>query len=326
MPSEINPETLDYLRIQLEGEVRTNVETALFRYYRNLGSVIIAVLGLVGISLGWPALKSAIQDAVQQKVQQPVNEAVLSVQKQQAEITTSLVKTDANLEQAQTTAKNMRSKLETINDSISDANQDASDVADAVTSLSEDLDATRERAQDLGKTYVSWGDVRPLTQQLSALSDQVNSINKALNQLAQAAGKTNAISDVRGVSEAVADIQRHAKTFVAASDGDSGTTVFVQFAGSTRQQIVQLTNMLRKDATFQIPGEERVATAAGKHEIRYFYPEDQPAANELKAKAESALSDLGYQPVSIDPIPLFSFSPKPKHKVIELWLELPKKN
>jgi hypothetical protein len=90
--------------------------------------------------------------------------------------------------------------------------------------------------------------------------------------------------------------------------------VYLQFAVSRRQQIVRLTDRLRKDVTFQIPGEERVATAEGKHEIRYFYKEDEPAVKELKAETEAALSDLGYEPVSIDPTPLLSFPAKPKHK------------
>jgi predicted nucleic acid-binding Zn-ribbon protein len=326
MPSEINPETLDYLRVQLEGQVRANVETALFRYYRNLGSAIIAVLGLVGISLGWPALKSAVQDEVRQQVKQPVADAEDSVKKQQVDIDHSLVRTDARLEQAQTDASKMESKLVEINDTIIRAKQDASTLEDNVDSLSGTVKSNVDRLQDLGKKYASYGAVDTLTQQLSVLSNQINSINKALNQLAQAVGKTNAIIDAQGVSEAVAAIQKQAKTFAATSDDDSRTTVYVQFSVSaTRQQIVQLTNKLRKDVTLQIPGEERDESAQGKHEIRYFYKEDEPAAKELKAETESALTDLGYRPVSIDPTPLLNFPAKPKHKVIELWLELPKK-
>jgi hypothetical protein len=135
MPGEINPETLDYLRIQLEGEIRANVETALFRYYRNLGSAIITVLGLAGISLGWPALKSAVQDEVRQQVKQPVADAEDSVKKQQVDIDHSLVRTDARLEQAQTDASKMESKLVEINDTIIKAKQDAAGLEDDVNSL-----------------------------------------------------------------------------------------------------------------------------------------------------------------------------------------------
>jgi hypothetical protein len=95
MPGEINPETLDYLRTQLVGEICANVETALFRYYRNLRSAILTVLGLAGISLGWPALKSAVQDEVRQQVKQPVADAEDSVKKQQVDIDHSLEPTPA---------------------------------------------------------------------------------------------------------------------------------------------------------------------------------------------------------------------------------------
>jgi hypothetical protein len=276
---------------------------------------------LRGISLGWPALKSAVQDEVRQQVKQPVTEAEASVKKQQVDIDYSLLKTDARLDQAQLDTSNLQRKLVDINDAIVKANQDALDLSDTVNS-------NADRLQDLGNKYASYGAVDTLTQQLSVLSNQVNSINKALNQLAQAVGKTNAVIDTQGVAEAVGAIQKKVKTFAAASDDDSRTTVYVQFAvsaRSTRQEIVRLTDMLRKDGTFQIPGEERVATAEGKHEIRYFYQEDEPAVKELKADTEAALSDLGYEPVSMDPTPLLSFPGKPKRKVIELWLELPKK-
>jgi hypothetical protein len=327
MPDEINPETLDYLRIQLEGEIRANVETALFRYYRNLGSAILTVLGLVGV-LGLWALKVTVQDEVglqvSKQVSKPVDDALESVNAKEKKIAETLITTDARLEQAQTAALKMERNLDVINATMTKDEQNLLNLEENVNSNSSSVTANVARMEALGNKYASYGAVDTLTQQLAALSNQVNSINKALNQLAQAAGRTNAIIDARGVSDAVAAIQKQAM-FVAASDGDSRTTVFVQYWESTRPEIDRLTKMLSEDGTFQIPGEEKVATADGKHEIRYFYKEDEAAAKELKSKTESALSDLGYQPVSIDTKPLLSFPAKPRHKVIELWLELPKK-
>ena len=48
----------ELLQRRLVETIRANVEANLFRYYRNLGSLIITVLGLVGVTFGRPALPS----------------------------------------------------------------------------------------------------------------------------------------------------------------------------------------------------------------------------------------------------------------------------
>src|SRR5208337_4413502 len=238
MPSEVNPETLDYLRIQLEGVVRANVESALFRYYRNLGSAIIAVLGIIGISLGWPEFKSYLKEEVGQQVQAPIKDAVEKVYDQQKAIELTILKTEVHLEEAATQESTLERKLLDNRSTMFDVKAEEKEIAEKTEQVTVDVDANvnRMQLQNRGKIFASYGAVETLEQQLSDLSNQVISINKALNQLAQALGKTNAVIDAQNVSDVVGTIQKQAKTFGSASDDDSRTTVFVQFAKSTARQ------------------------------------------------------------------------------------------
>lgn len=59
-------------------------------------------------------------------------------------------------------------------------------------------------------------------------------------------------------------------------------TVYVQFAGFMRPTIIDGTTVLRQ-LGWQVPGEERIGTAAGLREIRYRAAEDKPAADLLAA-------------------------------------------
>ena len=54
----MDDDQLELAQRRLQEAVKTKVEADLFRYYRNVGSIIIAVLGAVGIAFGWPAMQS----------------------------------------------------------------------------------------------------------------------------------------------------------------------------------------------------------------------------------------------------------------------------
>ncbi len=45
---------VELTRRRLEEQVKAKVEGDLFRYYRNVGSIVAAVLAAVGIFIGWP--------------------------------------------------------------------------------------------------------------------------------------------------------------------------------------------------------------------------------------------------------------------------------
>lgn len=97
--------------------------------------------------------------------------------------------------------------------------------------------------------------------------------------------------------------------------------VYVQFSGLAREKIEEISNILR-DIGYSVPGEERLAAAAGRHEVRFFWEKDRAAAELLAADTEQVLGDLGYQDViQVRDFTNWSDGPKPKWKTVELWLE-----
>src|SRR5262249_26583436 len=62
----------------------------------------------------------------------------------------------------------------------------------------------------------------------------------------------------------------------------TGRTVYVQFAGMVRGDVEKISAQLRR-LGWSLPGEERVASAAGLNEVRYGRSEDDRRAAELLA-------------------------------------------
>ena len=104
------------------------------------------------------------------------------------------------------------------------------------------------------------------------------------------------------------------------------TTVFFQFADGTREQAKELSAALKSQG-YIVPGEDREGGAAGKHEVRYFHEQDQPAAERLAADTTQVLRDQGYPDREELVVAAESYASyrgkKPRYGVIELWLELP---
>ncbi len=103
-------------------------------------------------------------------------------------------------------------------------------------------------------------------------------------------------------------------------ESDGNPLVYVQFAGVARESIQQISEELRR-FSYELPGEERLPSAAGKHEVRYFWNDDQEAARALASRTNDVLADLGYRAdVVAEDLTEFG-GKKPQKNTLELWLE-----
>lgn len=76
-----------------------------------------------------------------------------------------------------------------------------------------------------------------------------------------------------------------------------------------------------KPLGFDVPGEERIATAAGKHEVRYFFTSDGNRAKTLAEATNIILRETGYR-AEVQATDFSNFSgQKPRLGTLELWLE-----
>jgi hypothetical protein len=341
MPIEINKETLDYLSDQLASTVRGTVEATIFRTYRNAAAVAVAVLGAVGITVGWPTIRSTIDAEIAAKVDKPVAAAEELAKKAREDADHILVETDIRMD----ALRNEMSHLEARRDALQDAvNKMEENSQAAETEISSHIEANKrslqdleqsisQRAQTLDQRFATIGVSDEISNQLKSLSQQVAKLEAALRSLADQVNHPDALASAAGVSEEVKKIETKLQTMqttINAQPNDAShkgiTTVFVQFAGGSRGQIADLTKQLQQNGDFALPGEERTESAINMRNIRYYYPEDAAAAETLRGLTNAALKQLGY---SIEIAPLskqwLTFPKKPQHGVIELWLELPKK-
>jgi hypothetical protein len=107
------------------------------------------------------------------------------------------------------------------------------------------------------------------------------------------------------------------------SDPRQASKVYVQFAGGARGDIERVSGHLRSNG-WTVPPEERIGSAAGKHEIRYFHELDRAAALLLRDDYNRALEQSGFKPdvaVTSGPVPVKQL---PGKGTLEVWIELPR--
>jgi len=102
-------------------------------------------------------------------------------------------------------------------------------------------------------------------------------------------------------------------------------TVYFQYTAAPKVTApAQALSQKLKAVGYKLPGEERVDTAQGKREVRYFYAPDKDDAEKLAQDTTKALADLGIPdkpPVTARSMLDFS-GKKNAPGVLELWLDL----
>ena len=75
---------------------------------------------------------------------------------------------------------------------------------------------------------------------------------------------------------------------------------------------------------YKLPGEERVDTAQGRREVRYFYAPDKDDAERLAQDTTKALAELGFpDKPAVTTRSMLDYSGKKNAPgVLELWLDL----
>ena len=171
---------------------------------------------------------------------------------------------------------------------------------------------------------------------MESLKASVADIAKRASELAGIVGRSDqpeAASDVavklqEGLAKVATDqtIALEATKQASIANPRRNSTVFVQFAGGRREDIRAVSDVLR-DHGWTVPGEERIASAAGKREIGYFHDVDRTAAKLLRDDLNNALVSAGFPSTQINEIgnPLKDIPNLPAKGILEVWLEIPRK-
>lgn len=106
----------------------------------------------------------------------------------------------------------------------------------------------------------------------------------------------------------------------AGADDARSNTVYLQFAGVPRDVAEDISAKLAP-LGFDVPGEERIKTAAGVHEVRYFFESDSPRARQLADATNEILRAEGFR-AEVTVRDLTDFGGKKPHPgTLELWLD-----
>jgi chromosome segregation ATPase len=165
--------------------------------------------------------------------------------------------------------------------------------------LKEQLDGISDQVE---KTNFTIEDRAVIKNQLASQSHSISVFQEQANKLAELANTVQQLNAAVTViaTKAQVDTSALAKapspqaistSLTEANTGLSKPIVFLQFSGAvTRPEIQQISAEL-KERGFRVPGEERVAGPA--REVRYFYPDDGPVADDLARKTTDLLRERG---------------------------------
>jgi len=325
----LDDDSLELLERRMSERVEARVRSNVFKLYGTVGGGVIAALAYFGYDV-ISTVHNKADEIAKQAVSQAVGPAVTDADNAAKEAQIQASHAAATIEvldgwMAGRTQKlseleeNVQKTLSGIDRLTRDQQARIDSVAGKLQTSEETLDDQRVRAADL---YAGQGDLRKLADQLVSLSDQVKALDLKISQFPQSGNAVSTAAPARQspAQTAIQEIISKSEAIIPATEGDHVATVYFQFAGVERS-VAEAIRTALAGKNFNMPGEERTGIAAGLREVRYFFPEDKSAAEQLAVSVNKWLTTSGYEAaVSAKDYTKYSRA-KPKPGVIELWLE-----
>jgi hypothetical protein len=156
-----------------------------------------------------------------------------------------------------------------------------------------------------------------------ANTDLLQRLNAQVDALARQLDALSAGTTVAQATRTVVEQSRSIANEIAASQARN--TVFVQFAGFTREAADTLRERLAASGYIVPPG-ERIASAAARFEVRFFHEADKTAAERLAIAATAAAkAAVPGEARTAEAKSLVSFAgQKPRPGTLELWYGPPR--
>lgn len=329
---EVNNDTLELIETRLADRVAKRVRGYLFGVYGLVGTAVIAVLGFVGFDI-----VDGLRDDARNFAEQAVEDSVTAAQQA--------------ARNAESVAAKATARLDFLNDHLTDGSRRLTTMQSEVNSTLAQLDRARvemdervagmrrqldeidsriteqqERAREL---YAGAGNLEALKSDLATLTEKVGTLEGRIEALALPPDVLPPPPPDALPADPEAEVpddkfqqlaQRYDQIQRELSAPPEETTVYLQFAGVAREAAQEIRKRLIERG-YNVPGEERIKSAAGLSEVRYFFPEDEERAQRLRADLSEVLSATGYRKA----IALKDFSgykaAKPRPGTVEIWLE-----
>lgn len=312
-PPEINDATLELLERRIADRVTEQARSRVFAYYVVIGTTISTILGL----LGWSAL-SWIERRADTEISEQIEKKTEKVSKASERLDALQTRMDAQLQALDTLAVRAGRIVDRVDTTLASFEPKSRRLEQAIS----DIDELEERVRPIrGAADLSERNqivIQRIGNELLLLAQQVKELIEVNRTMRPEPAAAQAYVALAGTAERVTAAAESITRDVDASRTRS--TVYLQFAGITREQADSIRNALAS-AQFQLPAAERTGNAVGLFEVRYFYPGDEASARKL-AEAATAASRRIMQNESRDAklVPLLNFrGTKPREGTLELW-------
>jgi hypothetical protein len=345
---KVDEEYLKKIEENIINRVHKEVEERLFRKYFAMGAFVAAVTGI----FGWSVIGS-INEKAEQFAGDATKPAIDDAKKVIADAKTSAADANAvadtaerRLEDFDDFIKERQAFLRTLQietgkqsgvvgdlqiktqNYIASAKEETEKLDEQREELSGDFTAikkefnliqaqTDKNTLDANK-FANAANLERLEDSVVALGAQLVAMNNQLDELARTTPSSSELSlqgaDSFEIEKAISDVSTE-KSFT-----ENETTVYFQFAGSTRKLAEAISSRL-VGKKYIIPSEERISSAAGLKEIRFYYETDRDRSKQLETDVNAILLSMGLQnDVTVNDLINFDRT-KPRRGTVELWLE-----
>lgn len=354
----MNDKELELLERQMVERVEEQVRKKLIKRYSLISGGVLSVLALFGYDkitdyvatldrtakdtateVATKAAKNAVERAVEDaaKAALDASEAADDAEKEVARANAELSALTTWRNQGQAKLDKSLDDLESskirIRDTLTGIDTALAGIREKLKNTEEQIDSVQTNSGNKFAAYfLSAQKFEPLITNLSAevirLGEEISSLKAArtatVSVPSTGGGGTGAVvvpsvpaQPPANVAIQQQQIQQSLKTLNAAPD----TTIFFQFAGYATRADVKAIAARLAERGYKMPGEERIGSAAGLHEVRYFYTEDKDRAERAVNDINQVLSAQGYRAeVTLESLTDYPKT-KPRRGILELWLE-----
>jgi hypothetical protein len=335
----MDQDTVELIERRLAERVEARVRERLFKFYAALGGIALAVISFFGYNL-----VTGLEDQARRFAESAVGPSVQAADEAAAAARDKAAEAGARLEAF---AEFQKRREEALFESERQAelnqariNRIGDEIEGQLDRIGATLADTRAQVEALSaraKEVAGIGNVAELAANLAGLTAQVALLDEQLREIRARTegeqGYETPLADAGRIETiqraATEQAQIGALRPMMAPPGEDAfpgiaapapNTVYFQFTGVPREAAQAISARL-VPLGFIVPGEERLATAAGLHEVRYFFPEDRPRAQGLAEALDIILRESGYR-AGIELNDLTDFKgQKPRPGTLELWLE-----
>lgn len=269
----------------------------------------------------WPALVSRIDAQIDKQVEVPVALATQTASKANVIANVILAQLEDKQENLNQSIGRLGGKFDEMHVRYGEASAQIDTVEEHVGEVRQLTEFLKGRVQT---NPVSREELTQLDARLTEIVSQTAVLAAAIKKLGSGAtGQSSAVTNAEEQLKRIYEEQTSAAENAKATDANPriNATAYVQFAGGKRGDMELISKNLQ-DVGWTVPGEERIGTAAGKREVRYFHDSDAEAASLLAKDVNKAIIAVGFKPMDVvaRKAPVKNL---PAVGIIELWLEIP---